>query len=96
MAEELYNVQVAGDPPTGSFYIDNGYQTWTQPNTYTWSYASTVYMYQLICPRCNTTNWGQIDKTITCSGKVGPKSKQYCGAKLKAIKEVVDFEVPVG
>ena len=90
MAEETYNVAVnSGDPPV--YRYDN----WTIPtsSTYSWSYTTTVYMYQLICPRCFEPNWGEIDKVVTCKGKI---SKKACGAKLKAIKEVVDFEVPVG
>lgn len=95
MAEEALNVQVSGDPPIlnnglSYTYADN---TWTTPYTTTWTYTNTVYMYQLLCPRCSTPNWGELDKIIICKGKIGRK---LCSAKLKAIKEVVDFEVPVG
>jgi hypothetical protein len=90
MAEESFSVQVSGDPPNLNYYD----RTWTSPYTTTWSYGTTtVYMYQLICPRCFEPNWGEIDAVVTCSGKIGRKT---CGAKLKAIKEKVDFEVPVG
>jgi len=92
MAEETFSVQISGDPPL-DYLSSNYYNNWSTGNTMSWSYTTTVYMYQLVCPRCFETNWGEIDKIVTCKGKL---SKRACGAKLKAIKEKVDFEVPVG
>ena len=66
------------------------------PNTttyYNYSYTATIYMYELNCPRCKHRNWGEIDKIIECKGKIG---KRNCGAKLKAVSQIVDYEVPVG
>jgi hypothetical protein len=94
MAIETYDVNVlSGDPPVNSIYYHDN--TWSTPFTTTWSYGTTVtvYMYQLICPRCFQPNWCELDKTITCKGKV---SRKACNATLKAVKETVDFEVPVG
>jgi hypothetical protein len=94
MAEETFSVTVnSGDPPLDYIY-PNYYNNWTTtPSTYTWTYNTTIYMYQFICPRCATTNWGELDKIITCKGKIN--SRKLCQAKLKATKEVVDYEVPV-
>jgi len=72
---------------------DNWYYTTTPySNTYTWHTctANTVVIekYQLICPNCEATNWGQIDEIIVCKTK-------KCGATLKATKRAVDYEVVV-
>lgn len=58
---------------------------WTWPNTN--YFASTIFMYELKCPRCKTRNWGQIDAIVSC---------KKCTAKLKAVSQEVDFEIPVG
>lgn len=102
MATEVYNVNVSGDPPT----LGNYFSTWPWPqsdnwNNYysNWTYTNTIYLYQIICPRCNSQNWGEIDKVVQCKGIIPAAKrtrKQICNAKLKAIKEKVDFEVPVG
>lgn len=78
-------------------YYDGGYGgTWQQyPYTYYtypyWSYPSfqaTIYKYQIICPRCHTNNWLELDKITMCT-------KTKCGAKLKAVINQADYEVPV-
>lgn len=73
------------------FTTPNTWATWTQPST-TWTFTSPIYMYQLTCPKCKKMNWGELDKIVTCSGKVGRKN---CQAKLKAVKEKVDYEINV-
>lgn len=72
-----------------SFYVSPN-TTW---NNIGWTYSSTIYMYQLICPRCKTTNWGAIDVVVNCKGKLNRKN---CQATLKAVSNKVDYEVPVG
>jgi hypothetical protein len=68
------------------------YPNYTVPTTYTytWQVTNTVVIekYQLICPNCEATNWGQIDEIIVCKTK-------KCGATLKATKRAVDYEVVV-
>lgn len=58
--------------------------------TYKWTYpiTTTVYKYQIICPAkgCGTSNWLELDVITPCT---------KCGAKLKAVSEKVDYEVPV-
>ena len=58
--------------------------------TYTyWPYYTTVYMYQIFCPRprCKGVFWGEIDKIAIC-----PK----CSARIKIINEPPpDYEVEV-
>jgi hypothetical protein len=80
-----------GTTTTHSIINDNWYHYY--PYYSNWTYSTTIYKYQLICPRCKTTNWGELDQIVDCSGKVGRKP---CRATLKAIKHPVDFEVPVG
>ena len=78
--------------------ISTNVANYTVPaNTYsymdwTW-YTKTVYKYQLICPKCKTTNWGELDEIITCSGKAGRKA---CLSNLRAVSKPVDFDIPVG
>lgn len=63
-------------------YWGTGVSTWSYP------YYITVYKYQIKCPvrACKTRNWLEIDKITPCTS---------CGAKLKAVSEQADFEVPV-
>lgn len=86
---------------TSSYYPYTDVYRFDYPNNYTyvWPTVSTVYKYQLICPRCSTSNWGAIDETVTCKGLVrAPKARKStdCGALLKAVNKKVDYEVPVG
>lgn len=81
------------DPPSGFNFFTTSNNTWDQWTTgTTWTYTSPIYMYQLTCPKCKKMNWGEIDKIVTCSGKIGRKN---CFAKLKAVKEKVDYEINV-
>lgn len=98
MEDKVYSLDVSNVSTSFNFdYNGDWWKDTTSPYTIignsTFSYTNTVYMYQLICPRCKTTNWGQVNQVVTCSGKVGRKA---CTAKIKAIKDVVDYEVPVG
>lgn len=63
--------------------------TVTIPNMYYYSYPTTIYYYQIICPkpRCKTANWLELDTLKECS---------KCGAMLKAVKAKADYEVEVG
>ena len=86
---------------THSIINDNWYttpSTWYYTYPYIYNYGTKVYMYQLICPKCKTTNWGEIDQVVTCTGEEKRLSgkKISCKATLKAIKTPVDFEIPVG
>lgn len=94
---QVYNPTVIGssDSTTITAINDNWHYFSTNPYTYSWNwnYTTTIYKYQLICPRCKSTNWGELDQIVNCSGKIGRK---FCSATLKAIKHPVDFEVPVG
>ena len=59
--------------------------TWHSWDWSTYPYSKTIYKYQLICPRCGKTNWAEIDKVVVCA----------CGARLKAVTNKVDYEIPV-
>jgi hypothetical protein len=83
-----------------SVTISNGISannTWIPNSTFYYSDwywgTKTIYKYQLICPRCQTTNWGELDEIITCSGRTGRK---FCQANLRAVSKPVDFDIPVG
>lgn len=52
----------------------------------TWTYPSTVYMYQLKCPQCKKMNWGALNQEISCKG---------CKSTLKAVSKRVDYEIAV-
>jgi len=72
-----------------------GYDICWQPTTYYWwPSPRTVYMYQLVCPECGQTNWGEIDKPVECSGR--RLSGKPCKAVLKAVSKKADYEIPVG
>jgi hypothetical protein len=80
-----------------SIISDNWYYipttTSTPSYTYTWhtctcSNPKVIQKYQLICPSCETTNWGQIDEIITCKNA-------HCGATLKAVQNPVNYEIVV-
>lgn len=95
------NIPLRGNSQTNASWDGSYYYDWYPRTTYTSyvSWTTTVYMYQLICPRCGKTNWGQIDTVVECSGELktfGSKKRVKCGAKIKAVKEKVDYEVPVG
>ena len=51
--------------------------------------ATVVYKYQIICPKCETKMWGQVDETVKCT-----KCKSKIHVKL-AEKKDHDFEVEV-
>jgi hypothetical protein len=99
-----YTVGTATTGTTASHSIINDNYYWYQPYTtypYTWTTSTKVYMYQLICPKCKTTNWGEIDQVVTCTGVYAQEKrpggkKIMCEATLKAVSKHVDFEVPVG
>jgi hypothetical protein len=74
-------------------WSDNTYYPDNYPQVYWYTYPQkTVYKYQVICPRCSTTSWAEVDETITCTGsfKAGE-----CGARIKVVLERVDYEVEV-
>jgi len=87
--------------PSTTWWDDSYARQWTS-GTYSYTYATTIYMYQLICPRCKTTNWGQVDTVVECKGMLPSRIRgrkvveEKCGAKLKAVSQPVDFEIPVG
>ena len=54
--------------------------------TYWGTYPTTIYMYQIKCPRCKKMNWAQLETIIPCI---------KCQARLKAVADVPDYTVPV-
>jgi hypothetical protein len=72
----------------------NCYPYTSTPYQYVWHYCNgqektiVVEKYQLICPKCDTTNWGEIEEIVVCS-------KKGCGKTLKATKRVADYEIVV-
>lgn len=92
----VYEVDIYGDKgPAISQTITttnstwNGTSTFTWPNIYYYTYPSTIYLYQIKCPRtrCKTFNWLQLDTITPC---------RACGAKLKAVSQTADYEIEVG
>lgn len=77
----------AGSNTTGGYYDSFG--VW-HPYSYniSWSSPYTIYLYQIFCPKknCNTANWLKLDTITPCT---------KCGAKLKAVMESADYEIPV-
>jgi hypothetical protein len=69
---------------------DTAYWQYTYPNTFnTYWYPSTVYMYQIFCPkpRCKGIFWGSIDSIVACS---------KCGARVKITNTPPpDYEVAI-
>ena len=83
-----------------SSYPTIGDEWWKATSTYnnfSYSYNYSVYYYQITCPKCQTLNWAEVDKVITCKGEYQARNNRKipCGAKIKAVLEQVDFEVPV-
>jgi ribosomal protein S27E len=61
-------------------------------NSYSYSYTTPIYFYQVTCPKCKNMLWAEPDRITTCQGKAGRK---VCGARIKAVLETVDYEIPV-
>ena len=62
---------------------------WTSPNFYNWTvYPTTIYKYQITCPKCKKMNWLELDKIQECS-------RAKCGAMLKAVSIKADYEIAV-
>lgn len=87
-----FNIDVTSLSTTSHIGDYNGF-TYPSTNNMYWSYSTTVYKYQLNCPRCDTANWGAVDEIVYCKGKKGRKA---CGATLKAVTNTVDHEIEVG
>lgn len=86
------NTIAYGQASTAGGYYDkvgewHPYINWTYPY-WNVTYPATIYKYQIFCPRCETPNWLELDKIEVCT-------KVKCGAKLKAVTQRVDYEVPV-
>lgn len=81
-----------GTSTTGGGYWSNGVWIspydgyYTSPTITYWQYPSTIYMYQITCPRCKKMNWMQLDVVTPCT---------KCKAQLKAVTKQADYEVPV-
>jgi hypothetical protein len=96
MDSETYTVTVDSTAITTPVVDING----TITNSYWWDgytnypytgwtyYPQTIYKYQIICPRCKTSNWLELDTIVACAGK-------KCNAKLKAVTQQADYEIPV-
>lgn len=75
--------------PTSNFgYYNNEWDKYWGNSTYTWTYPTTIYKYQVRCPKrgCKTFNWLELDKTTPCT---------ECGSKLRAVSDTPDFTIPV-
>lgn len=91
---DAYRVTITNTAKTGSNSNYYPHDTWTNPttSTYSWSYTYPIYYYQVTCPKCKNTLWAEQDKITTCEGKL---ARKICGAKIKAVIEQVDYEIPV-
>lgn len=78
-------IGVANTPTYNSAYDVIGNNTSTVNSFY---YDYHIYLYQVKCPKrsCKTNNWLQLNVITPC---------RKCGARLKAVNEQADFEVPV-
>ncbi len=72
-------ISVGGNSTYG--YYSNGTYYY-----YPYYYPTTVYMYQIRCPRCRKMNWAQMDTIVSC---------KKCSAQLRAVSKRVDFDVEV-
>lgn len=50
------------------------------------TYPTTIYMYQIQCPKCDTKTFGQLDAVVTC---------KKCKSTIKLVSKVTDYEVAV-
>lgn len=83
-----------------STWPTNEYDWWNvypATNTVSWNYTSPVYYYQITCPKCRHLNWAAVDQVITCKGETTARNNRTvaCKAKIKAVLEQVDYEIPV-
>ena len=87
MYSETYDVYVDNNTSEswGTGWGSGDWQ-WNYPSYY--FFPNTVYKYQLICPKCSTSNWGELDILVHCTGK-------KCDATLKAVLKKATFEVEV-
>ena len=85
-SEAIFNTNTTSVTVSDSLYWNTSYPTY-------WYYPTTIYMYQLVCPRCKTTNWGQLDILINCKGTY---KRKPCEASLKAVSKRAEYEVEVG
>lgn len=51
-----------------------------------YSYPTYIYLYQIVCPKCEISNFIELEKIIPCTS---------CSATLKATAEIPDFTVSV-
>lgn len=79
-----YDVEVSDTINTSNTYYWSDYNTYTVPSTFTWT--TTIYLYQLKCPKCRASNWGELDKIVTC---------KKCSSSLKAVSKKVDYEIAI-
>jgi phage terminase large subunit GpA-like protein len=56
--------------------------------TYSATLFTTVYMYQVKCPRCGTYSWCQLDKVVKCPGTA-------CNSRLMASNQRIDYVIEV-
>jgi hypothetical protein len=77
-----------------TFHVDSDSSLYNYSPTwyYTYPYNTYIYLYQITCPKCSTMNWAQVDNVVVCQGMLG---KKLCGARLKAVIDQVDYEIPV-
>jgi phage FluMu protein Com len=70
---------------------------WSPTYWYNYNWATSIYYYQITCPKCKTLNWAEVDKIVACKGTTQARNNRVvsCGAKLKAVLDTVDYEIPV-
>ena len=87
-------------PKQSEITTTNGFTNdWSQTSSPTWyyqypyynyyvTYPTTIYKYQVKCPKsgCKKFNWLELDVTTRCYN---------CGARLRAVSDVPDFNIPI-
>lgn len=69
----------------GGSYFDGFGNAWWPTQHYTYG-STTIYMYQITCPKCATMNFMQLETIIPC---------KKCKSRIKATQQKYDYEVPV-
>lgn len=89
--DKVYTVVTTGTTTKDSTtYYPYKYNNNVSNNLGYWWYSTPeyIYLYQVKCPKrgCKANNWLQLDRVTPCT---------KCGAKLKAVSDKVDFEIPI-
>lgn len=85
----MYEIPVPSTSSTITSHLCGGWCDHnTSTNTIWYSNPTTVYLYQIFCPKrgCKEPNWLQLDTMKECVN---------CGSMLKAVAKKADYEVEV-